>query len=186
MKDNEIIELYWNRDEAAIAATADTYGNYCYSIAYHILQSPEDAQECVNDTYLAAWNSMPANRPNVLSTYLSKITRQITIDLFRKKNRLKRYASEYAISLEELGDSFADGTTPEQELDAKLLIDAINRFLRTLPNDARNTFIGRYYFFDSLKEVAAYCGMSESKAKSMLYRTRQSLKAYLEKEGFDL
>ena len=129
---------------------------------------------------------MPTNRPSNLATYLGKITRQISIDVFRMKHREKRYASEYAISLDELGDSFSDGRTPEQELDAKLLIETINRFLRTLPKDARNTFVGRYFFFDSLKEVAAYCGMSESRAKSMLYRTRQSLKAYLEKEGFDL
>ena len=98
----------------------------------------------------------------------------------------ERYASEYAVSLDELGDSFSDGSTPEQTFDAKLLDEAINRFLRTLSDDARNTFIGRYYFFDSLKDVAGYCGMSEAKAKSMLYRTRQSLKSYLVKEGFDL
>ena len=129
---------------------------------------------------------MPTHRPDVLSTYLGKITRQLSIDVFRKKHSAKRYASEYAISLDELGDCFSDGNTPEKALDAKMLGEAINRFLRTLPDDARNTFIGRYYFFDSLKDVAAYCGMSESKAKSMLYRTRQSLKAYLVKEGFDL
>ena len=171
MKDDQIVKLYWDRNEDAIHQTQMKYGSYLAKVAYNILADYEDSQECVNDTYLAAWNSMPANRPNVLSTYLSKITRQITIDLFRKKNRLKRYASEYAISLDELGDSFSDSTTPEQELDTKLLIEAINRFLRTLPNDDRNTFIGRYYFFDSLKEVAAYCGMSESKAKSMLPST---------------
>ena len=106
--------------------------------------------------------------------------------MFRKKNSAKRYTSEYAVSLDELGDSFSDGSTLEQAFDARLLDEAINRFLRTLPNDARNTFIGRYYFFDSLKDVARYCGMSEAKAKSMLYRTRQGLKAYLAKEGFDL
>ena len=123
---------------------------------------------------------------SVLSTYLGKIARQISIDMFRKKNSAKRYASEYAVSLDELGDSFADDDTPEQAFDAKLLDAAINRFLRTLPDDARNTFIGRYYFFDSLKDVAAYCGMSEAKAKSMLYSTRQGLKVYLLKECFDL
>ena len=140
----------------------------------------------MNDTYLKAWNSMPPHKPRVLSTYLAKITRELSIDMFRKKNSIKRYASEYAYSLCELCDSFSDGSTPEQSFDAKLLDDAINRFLRTLPDDARNTFIGRYYFFDSLKAVAGYCGMSEAKVKSMLYRTRQSLKAYLVKEGFDL
>lgn len=186
MKDLDIVNLYWERNEDAIHQTQMKYGAYLAKVSYNILADFEDSKECVNDTYLAAWNSMPTNRPNNLGTYLGKITRQITIDLFRRKNRTKRYASEYAISLDELGDSFSDGTTPEQELDAKLLIEAINRFLRALPDDARNTFIGRYYFFDSIKEVAAYCGMTESKVKTTLYRTRQSLKAYLVKEGFDL
>ena len=186
MKDQEIVNLYWDRNEDAIHQTQMKYGVYLSKVAYNILADFEDSKECVNDTYLAAWNSMPTNRPNNLATYLGKITRQITIDLFRRKNRAKRYASEYAISLDELDDSFSDGTTPEQELDAKLLIEAINRFLHVLPDDSRNTFIGRYYFFDSIKEVAAYCGMTESKVKTTLHRTRQSLKAYLVKEGFDL
>ena len=186
MTDERIVQLYWDRDESAIKQTQDKYGAYLSKIAYNILSDFEDSKECVNDTYLSAWNSMPNHRPNVLSTYLGKITRQLSIDVFRKKNSTKRYASEYAVSLEELGDSFSDGATPDQALDAKLLDEAINRFLRTLPVDARNTFIGRYYFFDSLKDVARYCGMSEAKAKSMLYRTRQSLKAYLVEEGFNL
>ena len=186
MKDAEIVDLYWSRDEDAIHQTQRKYGLYLAKVAFNILSDREDSLECVNDTYLAAWNSMPDNRPKVLSTYLAKIARQISIDVFRKKNRLKRYASEYALSLEELGDTFADGTTPESALDAKLLHEAVNRFLRSLTEESRNAFLGRYYFFDSLKEVAGYCGMSESKCKSMLYRTRQSLKAYLQKEGFDL
>ena len=186
MKDAEIVALYWDRNEAAIQQTQQKYGAYLSKIAYNILSDFEDSKECVNDTYLKAWNSMPTHRPSVLSTYLGKIARQLSIDLFRKKNSARRYASEFAVSLEELGDSFTDGTTPEQALDAKKLDEAINRFLCTLPEDARNTFVGRYYFFDPLKDVAAYCGMSEAKTKSMLYRTRQSLKTYLVKEGFDL
>ena len=186
MKDIEIVALYWERNETAIEQTQQKYGAYLSKIAYNILSDFEDSRECVNDTYLKAWNSMPTHRPVILSTYLGKIARQRSIDMVRKKNSVRRYASEYALSLEELGDSFTDGTTPEQSLDAKRLDEAINRFLRTLPADARNTFIGRYYFFDSLKDVAGYCGMSEARAKSMLYRTRQSLKAYLVKEGFDL
>lgn len=186
MKDSEIVSLYWDRNEAAIFETQQKYGAYLSKIAYNILSDVEDSRECVNDTYLAAWRSMPDHRPSILSTYLGKITRQLAIDVFRKKNSTKRQATAYAVSLDELGDSFSDGNTPEQSFDAKLLEDSINRFLRTLPDDARNTFIGRYYFFDSLKDVAGYCGMSETKAKSMLYRTRQSLKAYLVKEGFEL
>ena len=186
MKDTEIVDLYWERNEVAIQQTQQKYGAYLSKVAFNILSDFEDSKECVNDTYLKAWNSMPPHKPSVLSTYLGKITRELSIDMFRKKNSTKRYASEYASSLDELCDSFSDGSTPEQSFDAKLLDDAINRFLRTLPDDARNTFIGRYYFFDSLKAVARYCGMSEAKVKSMLYRTRQSLKAYLVKEGFDL
>ena len=186
MHDEQIVALYWDRKEDAIRQTQQKYGTYLSKIAYNILSDFEDSEECVNDTYLKAWNSMPTHRPSVLSTYFGKIARQLSIDMFRKRNSVKRYASEYAISLEELGDTFSDGTTPEQALDAKLLDEAINSFLRALSDDARNTFIGRYYFVDPLKDVAAYCGMSEAKAKSMLYRTRQSLKAYLVKEGFDL
>lgn len=186
MKDSEIVALYWDRNEDAVQQTQRKYGAYLAKVAYNILSDFENSRECVNDTYLKAWNSMPNHRPDILSTYLGKITRQLSIDVFRKKNSAKRYASEYAVSLEELGDSFSDGITPDQVLDAKRLDEAINCFLRTLPDDARNAFIGRYYFFDSLKDVAAYCGMSEAKAKSMLYRTRQSLKAHLIKEGFGL
>ncbi|MBQ9120168.1 MAG: sigma-70 family RNA polymerase sigma factor [Lachnospiraceae bacterium] len=186
MQDEQIVDLYWKRDEDAICETSRKYGAYLSKIAYNILADSEDSEECVNDTYLAAWNSMPTHRPSILSTYLGKITRQLSIDVFRKKNSVKRYASTYAISLSELEGSLFGNSTPERELDAKLLNETINRFLRALPDDERHTFLGRYYFFDSLKDVAAYCGMSEAKAKSMLYRTRQKLKAYLVKEGFEL
>ena len=186
MENAEIVELYWAREEDAVSQTKTKYGAYLNRVAYNILSDLEDSQECVSDTLLAAWRSMPDNRPKNLRTYLGKITRQVSIDLYRRRNRMKRYASEYAISLEELGDSFTDGRTPEDELNARLLTETVNRFLRTLPDEARNTFIGRYYFFDSVKNVARYCGMSESKCKSMLYRTRQSLKVYLQKEGFNL
>ena len=186
MQDADIVELYWARNEDAIQQTQVKYGAYLTKVAHNILGDPEDSAECVNDTYWAAWNSMPSNRPRILSTYLGKITRQISIDVFRKKHSQKRYASEYALSLDELGDGLSHKETPEKELDAKLLGEAINCFLRQLSKEERNIFIGRYYFFDSLKSVATYCGTSEAKAKSMLYRTRQKLKAYLMEEGFEL
>lgn len=186
MKDEQIVDLYWERNEEAIRQTERKYGAYLSKVAFNILGDPEDSKECVNDTYLAAWKSIPPNRPNVLSAYLSKITRQLSIDVFRKKNAGKRFASEYAFSLEELEDSFTDGCTPEQELDARALEEAINCFVRALPEDAQKAFVGRYYFFDSIKDIAAYCAMRENKVKSLLYRTRQRLKTYLEKEGFDL
>lgn len=186
MQDEQIVALYWERSEDAIRQTQNKYEKYLAKISYNILSDREDSRECVNDTYLKAWNSMPTHRPKVLSTYLGKIVRQLSIDVFRRKNSVKRYASEYALSLSELGDSFASGDTPEKVYDAKQLIEAVNRFLNTLSDDARNAFIGRYYFFDSLKDVASYCGMSVPKAKSLLFRTRQNLRAFLIEEGFDL
>ena len=186
VKDQDIVNLYWDRNEDAIYQTQLKYETYLSKVSYNILADFEDSKECVNDTYLAAWNSMPENRPNNLATYLGKITRQISIDVFRKRHREKRYASEYAVSLDELGDSFTDGVTPEQELDAKLLDEAINRFVSALPEMTQRAFVGRYYFFDSLKDIASYCGMKEGKVKILLFRTRQKLKVYLKKEGFEV
>lgn len=184
MMDNEIVELYWKRDEKAISETKSVYGKYLFKIANNILSDFEDSLESVNDTYYAAWNSIPPQRPNILSTYLGKLTRRISIDIFRKRNREKRRASEYALSLNELEDCVSGGNTPEEEIEVQLLAKAINEFLRKQPEEARNLFIGRYYFLDSLKDVARYCGMSEGKAKSILFRTRCNLKVHLEKEGF--
>ena len=186
MKDADIVEMYWQRNESAIKETTKKYSAYLSKIANNILFNPEDTKECVNDTYLAAWNSMPENKPSVLSTYLGKIARHISIDLYRRKNRQKRYASEYALSLSELEDCFAGDDTLEKVFDGKLLEEAINTFIHALPTDARKVFIGRYYFFDSIKSISNYCGISESSVKTMLYRLRLSLKEYLVKEGFEL
>ena len=184
MEDAQIVCLYWDRDETAIRETENKYDRYLTKIAYNILYDMEDSRESVNDTYLAAWNSMPPHKPSVLSAYLAKLTRRISIDCFRCRTRDKRLPSEYAISLTELEDCLSGGNTTEEAVNVKLLADAIGIYLRLLPENARTAFIGRYYFLDPLKEVAAYCGMSESKAKSLLYRTRLGLKEYLKKEGY--
>lgn len=192
MQDSEIVKLYWERSELAIAETQSKYDKYLAKIAYNILSDKEDSKESVNDTYLAAWNSMPPHRPEVLSTYLGKLTRRISIDIFRKRTRSKRKASEYELSLAELGEDAATADVadnrfePEEILDVKLLAGVINAFLRELPEEARNLFIGRYYFLDPLKDVAKYCGMTESKAKSMLFRTRNKLRDCLREEGYDV
>ena len=186
MEDEKIVSLYWDRDETAIRETEVKYDRYLTKIAYNILADREDSRESVNDTYLAAWNSIPPHRPGVLSTYLAKLTRRISIDRFRYRTRDKRRESEYAVSLSELGDCVSGGNTTEEIVNVKLLADAIGIFLRLQSEEARNAFIGRYYFLDSVKEVAAYCGMSESKCKTLLHRTRLGLKEYLRKEGFDL
>lgn len=183
LEDSQIVSLYWDRDETAIDHTEKKYGKYLAKIAYNILADREDSQESVNDTYLAAWDSMPPHRPEVLSTYLGKLTRRISIDLFRKKNSQKRGSGEYILSLQELGDCVGSNTT-QQTVDMQLLTDAIEQYLRNLSPEARNVFIGRYYYLDPVKKIAAYCHISESKAKILLYRTRQGLWEHLQKEGF--
>ena len=184
MEDAQIVCLHGDRAEHAIREPENKYDRYLTKIAYNILYDMEDSRESVNDTYLAAWNSMPPHKPSVLSAYLAKLTRRISIDCFRCRTRDKRLPSEYAISLTELEDCLSGGNTTEEAVNVKLLADAIGIYLRLLPENARTAFIGRYYFLDPLKEVAAYCGMSESKAKSLLYRTRLGLKEYLKKEGY--
>lgn len=184
MEDSEIIALYWRRDEAAVGETRRKYGRYLAKIARNILSNREDGEEIVNDACLKAWNSIPPNRPDSLAAYLGKIARRLSIDALRTRTREKRAAAQYALSLSELEECLPGGAEPEQQLELSLLAQAVNAYLRTLAPQARNLFIGRYFYMDSLKEAAAYCGMSESKAKSMLYRVRQGLKTYLKQEGF--
>lgn len=186
MRDEKIVDLYWERNEQAIKHTDEKYGKYLTKIAFNILADTEDSKESVNDTYLAAWNSMPPQRPTALSAYLGKITRQISIDIFRKRNREKRKGSEYAVSYDEISEVLSAGDMTEEQVRTKLLGEAINKFLQDQPKEVRNLFIGRYYFLDPLREAARYCGMSEGKAKSILYRTRILLKEYLQKEGFEI
>ncbi len=183
MQDEDLIALYWQRDEAAIGRTEEKYGRYLAKIAHNILGDYEDSRECVNDVYLKAWDAMPPHWPHSLSAFLGRIARQRAIDLFRTRNRQKRKTSEYAISLSELEECVPAGTSTEEKVDLQLLMEAIRSYLATLPAEARTLFVGRYYYLDSLRDVAAYWGTSESKAKSMLHRTRKGLKAYLEQEG---
>ena len=183
MEDSQIVSLYWQRKEEAIVRTDKKYGRYLTTIAYNILSDREDSRESVNDTYLAAWNSMPPQKPQVLSTYLGTLTRRISIDLFRKRASQKRGGGEYALSLEELGECIGNNTT-EEAADVQALSNAIASFLRTVSPEARNVFLCRYYYLDPVKKIASYCGITESKAKILLHRTRQSLWEYLQKEGF--
>lgn len=186
MTDEKIVELYWERDEAAIAETQQKYGHYLTKIAYNILHNVEDSQESVNDTYMHTWKSIPPHRPNVLSTYLAKITRRVSIDIFRKKHREKRIPSEYTSSLSELEECISDRNTTEGAMDAEFLGKAISEYVKGLPKEGRCLFVCRYFYLDSLKESAEYCGMSEAKAKSMLYRIRCGLKEYLKQEGYHI
>ena len=184
MTDSEIVELYWKRNERAIRVTQESYQRYLMKIAMQVLGDESDAEECVNDTYLAAWNSMSENRPERLDLYLGKIVRVKAIDRLRHNSSKKRPTQEYMVSIEELNEVFATDPSPEDMLDSEQLRKAINDFLLGQPLQTRKIFLKRYFFFRSLKEVAFDCGMSESKAKSILFRIRKKLKTFLEKEGF--
>lgn len=186
MTDEAIVNLYWDRKEDAILETQLKYEKYLFKISLNILFDEEDAKENVNDTYLKAWNSIPPQRPSVLSTYLGKINRQGAIDIYRKKTSQKRKGAEYESCIEELSDCIADEQNVEQSIEAKLLGQAINAFLTELPEQKRNVFLGRYYYMDSVKAIAGYMKLSEQNVKNILHRSRGELKEYLRKEGFAL
>ena len=184
MEDERIVQLYWDRSGQAIVETDRKYGSYCSSIAYGILQNREDAEESVSDTYLDAWNAMPPHRPSVLATFLGKITRRIAIDRWRSATRVKRGGGEIVLALEELEQCLAGGQSPEQEIEKKELAQAINRFLDELSLWERRVFLARYWYLDSVREIGARFGFSQSKVLSMLFRTRNKLRQQLEKEGY--
>lgn len=184
MDDERIVQLYWDRSENAIAETAVKYGSYCHSIAYNILQSTQDAEESVNDTYLHAWNAMPPHRPSILATFLGKITRRLSIDRWRTANRTKRGGGEVPLALEELSECVAGSQDVEDTVVHKELVDAVNRFLDGLPVTERRIFLQRYWYLYPIREIAGSCGFSRSKVTSLLHRTRCNLRRQLEKEGF--
>ena len=186
MEDAAIVALYWQRDESAIGHTQEKYGRYLTKIARQILESHEDSEESVNDTYLRAWESMPPHRPGILATSLGRITRQRSIDIFRERHREKRGGSQYALALTELEDCLSGGDSTREEVEASLLAEAIGAWLGGLSAETRTVFLERYYFLDPVAEIAARRGFTQAKIKSMLYRARQGLRDHLGKEGFDL
>ena len=184
MEDNRIIDLYWQRNEDAILETASKYGKYLHSIAYQVLSNTQDAEECVNDTYIDAWNTMPPHRPSILSTFLGKITRRISIDLWRKYSAEKRGGGEVALALDELEDCVSGNGSVEEESERRELTRKINEFLLALPVTERQVFLCRYWYMDSVSSIAKQFDYSESKITSMLHRTRAKLRVLLEKEGY--
>ena len=184
MDDERIVALYWSRSETAITETASKYGSYLNNISYNILVNREDAQECVNDTYNDAWNSMPPHRPSILSTFLGKITRRISIDRWRKLNAEKRGGGELTLALDELEDCVSGSGSVEDEIQRRELAKLFNDFLNTLPATERRVFLCRYWYMDSIQTIAQQFGFSQSKVTSMLHRTRAKLRTVLEKEGY--
>lgn len=183
MDDRQIIELYNERSEAAISETADKYGKYCHYIAYNILFNEQDSEECVNDTWFRAWNTIPPQQPNKLSAFLGKITRNLALDKYKFYNREKRGNGQTALVLEELGECISAGNRTEQEVEERQLVEVLNTFLRSLPSEKRRILVRRYWYLSPVKEIAKDFAMSESSVKTILHRTRIKLKHFLEKEG---
>ena len=183
MEDEKIIELYWTRDEGAITATDEKYGNYLKTIAGNILKDERDSQECVSDTYMGAWNAIPPERPSILKAFLGKITRNLSLKKYRDMTADKRGGGETALALEELVECIASGSTVEGQLEGRAITEALNTFLSGLAAEERKIFVLRYWYLESVKDVAARFGYGESKVKMTLKRTRDKLKDHLAKEG---
>ena len=183
MNDSAIIELFRQRSEDALRETEQKYSRYLTAIARNILADEEDSRECVNDTYLRAWNTIPPQIPQRLSAYLGKITRELSISRWRANNAAKRGGSQYAVSLDELEECIPDNSA-EHDCEAALLQKVLCEFVRALPNKPRRIFVCRYFFCDPIKDIAGYFAMSEAAVKTTLFRTRKKLKKHLEQEGF--
>lgn len=184
MDDKSIVDLYFSRNQDAIAQTDKKYGRYCYCIAYNILTSKEDAEECVSDTYMAAWSAIPPRRPSVLSTFLGKITRHISIDRWRERSASKRGGGEVPLALEELKDCVVGMQNVEMEYERKEVGKVYAKFLDALPVTERRVFLCRYWYVESIEAIADKFGFSQSKVKTMLHRTRAKLRKQLAKEGY--
>ncbi|MBO5555728.1 MAG: sigma-70 family RNA polymerase sigma factor [Oscillospiraceae bacterium] len=184
MEDTAIVDLYWQRSDRAIAETEKKYGAYCRCIAYNICGSPEDAEECVNDTWIGAWSAMPTERPSRLAAFLGCLTRNAAIGRYRLQHRQKRGAGETTLALEELSECLPGGGEPERALERKELETLIRAFVGGLEKTEQTVFTARYYYVFPVKEIATRLNLSESKVKSMLFRLRERLRRALEKEGY--
>lgn len=183
MDDEKILDLFFERDEAALEATAQKYGSYCRAVAQGILHDREDALECVNDTYLRAWGAIPPKRPGVLRIYLGKITRNLSLDKYRRRHAAKRGGDTVTILHSELNECVPGGNNIEAEAEASHITSAIDASLRRMSQEMRLVFMRRYWHADSVETIAARFNISVGKVKSMLFRARQKLRADLEGEG---
>lgn len=182
MQDNEIVSLYLERNEKAIEETECKYGAYCMSIARNILHTLQDSQECVNDTYLRAWNSIPPHIPDSLRAFVGKITRRLAINMYEKSSAKKRGKDTVRLVLDELSECIPDGKDGDIT-QGFVITETVNSFLAGLPEQNRNIFVRRYWYMSSVKEIASEYGIGESKVKMRLMRMRNELKNRLEEEG---
>ena len=186
MEDRDIIGLFRKRSEDAINETAKKYGKYCHYIAYNILYNEQDSEECVNDTYLNAWDNIPPHNPDKLSAYLGKITRNLALNKWDYHNASKRGKGQFLLVLEELQECISSADSTEKIVDELHFANTLNSFLSSLPKQKRIVFLRRYWYMSSIKEICADFGMSESKVKMMLMRLRNDFRVYLEKEGISV
>lgn len=185
MEDTQIVGLYFERDEAAISETAAKYGAYCHGIALNILSINADADECVNDAYLQAWNSIPPQKPDRLGAWLGKVVRNIALNLWKKNRRQKRHAGMEQL-LNELEDCIPSPATVEREIEEQELTEVINTWLAALPKNDRILFVRRYWNGEAVAALARESGTSPAKMAKRMYRLRQNLKSMLEQEGYSL
>lgn len=183
MEDSQIIELYWRRSEDAITETSKKYGRYCRTISFNILGNAEDSEECVNDTYMKAWSLLPPARPMVFSAFLAKITRNLSLDRYRSRSAEKRGGGQMELALDELSACIPAPDSADSMVEQQALTDALNDFLSSLKPEPRRIFLQRYWYVSSIRDIASDLGISESKVKTSLFRTRTALKEHLEREG---
>jgi len=186
VEDYEIIQLYWERSERAIPETAVKYGRYCRCIAFNILHSNEDSEECVNDTYLRVWKAIPPHKPNNFQAFIGKITRNLSLNRYEKRTAEKRGDGRTELVLEELAECIGNSENIEQITEEGLIREVINIFLKELKPETRKLFVRRYWYLSSIKEIAEEYGMTESNVAVTLFRLREKLKKTLEEEGINL
>ena len=184
MTDSEIIELYWDRDDQAVIQTQTKYGGYCRSIAWNILKNRQDTEECVNDTWLRAWNAMPPQKPAILSVFLGTITRNLSLDRWRNATAKKRGAGQLQRAFDELEHCVSAGVSLEDRITQTDLSRLLDRFLQSLNQKDRCVFVRRYWYTDPIYDIAYRYRMTESAVKVSLHRTRNKLKSLLEQEGY--
>lgn len=184
MDDSQIIELYFLRSESAITETQQKYSSLCRRIAQNILGSREDSEECLNDTWLRVWNAIPPERPESFAAYIGRITRNLALGILRKKTAVKRSGGQYSLCLDELSECLCDEAGYVSE--DFVVKDAINSFLGQLKPETRRIFVMRYWYVMSIKDIARQLSLSEGSVKMSLMRTRESLRAFLSKEGVEI
>lgn len=186
MEDTQIVQLYWQRSEEAIAETAKKYGAFCHSVSYGILRDRQDAEECVADTWLRAWDAIPPQRPKRLAAFLAKITRNLSLDRYRKRAAQFRGSGQVILALEELQWSVPSPGSVETVAEAAELTASLERFLYGLPREKRQVFLLRYWYFRTIAEISEQLCLSEQKVTTMLFRIRKELKKHLTEEGIGL